>query len=66
MALFVRKSDVAEQFVGPHDYLFKFKPATSYQYGFFASWPGHPNQAQNQHQFEAFMEAKLAALEASL
>lgn len=66
MALFVRKNDIAEQFEGPHDYLFKFKPATEYEYGFFASWPGHPDQPQNQPQFEAFMEAKLAALEASL
>ncbi|GGF77153.1 DUF4861 family protein [Alteromonas lipolytica] len=66
MALFVRKSDIADQFEGPHDYLFKFKPATQYQYGFFASWPGHPDQPQNRHQFEAFMEAKLASLESSL
>lgn len=65
LALFVRKEDIAEQFQGPHDYLFKFKPATHYQYGFFASWPGHPDQPQNQHQFETFMEAKLNALEAS-
>ncbi|MDC8829426.1 DUF4861 family protein [Alteromonas gilva] len=65
MALFVRKDDVAGQFEGPHDYLFQFKPATDYEYGFFASWPGHPAQPQNQQEFEAFMEQKLSALDAS-
>ena len=65
LALFVKNSQIAEQFEGPHDYLFKFVPQTSYEYGFFATWQGHPEQPQTQQEFEAFMEQKLQRLDAS-
>lgn len=64
LALFVKNDQIAEQFEGPHDYLFKFVPQATYQYGFFATWQGHPEQPQTQQEFEAFMEDKLKRLDA--
>ncbi|MFS1701855.1 DUF4861 family protein [Alteromonas sp. AMM-1] len=65
LALFVKNDQIAEQFEGPHDYLFKFVPQATYQYGFFATWQGHPEQPQTQQEFEAFMEDKLKRLDAA-